>query len=117
MFLRIDHRVLRLLGIGILQLVSRGAQIPEVAAVEILLRGVEVEGTFLLTEMVLSNNSSLPRIWTSLMPLPCSVGGLPATVGGGSARHCLSVSWKMLSTSRSTLAISDWRSDGSRLGG
>ena len=43
MFLRIDNRVLRLLRIGILQLVSGGAQIPEVAAIKILLRLVVIE--------------------------------------------------------------------------
>ena len=42
--MRIEHRVLCLLGIGILQLVSGGAQIPEVAAIEILLRLVVIEG-------------------------------------------------------------------------
>jgi hypothetical protein len=44
MFLRIERRVLRLLCIGTLQLPARGAQIPEVAPLKVLLGLVEIEG-------------------------------------------------------------------------
>jgi NAD(P)-dependent dehydrogenase (short-subunit alcohol dehydrogenase family) len=65
----------------------------------------------------LSKFSSLPSISTASVPLPFSIGGLPARAGGGSSLHSLSAALKIAWISRRTLAISPSKSDGRMPGG
>src|ERR1700733_13088790 len=67
----------------------------------------EAQASFSLGDMVLSKFISLPRVSTEACPEFCRIGGFPATVGAGSAFHCLRASFSIPVISRRTLAISE----------
>jgi len=68
-------------------------------------------------EIFLSKFMALPTKTFNLCPVWAKIGGKPVSVGGGNVCNCTRVWDSMLSISRSTLAISEFKSDGRMPGG